>query len=129
MIATDSDPQNVTTTDNPQPTDTLNGASDSSSFQQSAGPEVLNQQRTLQVTETGKPIAAKKQTNATAAVVFVVISSVVLIMIASSVFKWVMKRPEPTPEEKAEADTESEKKPKVEVIRPHKKVPRSKRHK
>jgi len=120
--------ENVTATDNPQQVDSVNSSSsDASLFQESAGMEALNQKRELQVVQTGKPIATTKAPNTTAVVVFVVIASILLIMIAMSVFKWVMKRPEPTPEEKAE--DEAANKPKPEFIRPQKKVPRSKRRK
>ena len=120
--------QNVTNTDNPQTVGGVNSsASDASLFQESAGAETLNQKRELQVVKTGEPLAVKKAPNTAAAVIFVIIASVVLIMIASSVFRWVMKRPEPTVEEKTEE--ENTKKAKPEVIRPQKKLPRSKRHK
>jgi len=132
--------QNAGTTSNPQAVDTSVGASDSNSFQNSAGIETLNQNRPLSVAQTGKPVeSSTASSNNTALMwVFVVVASVVLVMIATSVFKWVMKRPEPVkPEKAAKAEAKPASSSKtteakaVKVVRPKgkKKQPRSKRHK
>lgn len=87
--------QQMNGTDNPQAAqESRVGASNSSQFQESAGPEVLSQNRELQVVNTGKPNDVVKDTGITAgAIAFVVISSAILVFIAMSVFKWVMKQP------------------------------------
>lgn len=122
--------QSADATGNPQAVDGSVGAPDAGSFQRSAGIDSLNQNRPLSVAQTGQPIVATPVKGSSLALmwVFIVVSSVVLIMIASAVFKWVMKRPEP---KKEKAVKPAAKAPKVEVIRPRgkKKQSRSKRHK
>lgn len=88
--------QQMSGTDNPQAAQNSSiGANDASQFQQSAGQDVLSQNRELQVVSTGKPNDPTKESGLTAsAVVFVIVSTIVLVFIASAVFKWVMKRPE-----------------------------------
>ncbi|MDB5182664.1 MAG: hypothetical protein JWO47_448 [Candidatus Saccharibacteria bacterium] len=141
--------QNADGTSNPQSANGDVNGSNSGSFQQSAGTDSLTQSHPISVVQTGQPIKQSSIHGGSLALmwVFIVVASLVLIMIASSVFKWVMKRPEPV-EEKAEkagkpAKAEKEEKtdktdkaapvtmPKVTVVRPQgkKKVPRSKRGK
>jgi hypothetical protein len=124
------------TTGNPQSDNQDVNAINSNSFQQSASPDVLNQNRPLTVTETGKPVTGGAISGGSLALmwVFIVVASIVLIMIASSVFKWVMKKPESTKKKSAGGtDTKKVDKPKATVVtkshKSKKKLSRSKRNK
>lgn len=128
--------QSVTETATPQASSTALSASDGNQFQQSAGADLLNQNRTLQVAPTGQRLSGSTPSGmSTAAIVFIVVASLVLLMIASSVFRWVMKRPEPAPKAPKAEGSDEPKSPAIEVIRPQsvkpskKKLPRSKRKK
>ena len=133
-------PPSVNSTDTPQPTATNVGASDATPFQQSANAEALKQNKAIQVTPNGKRIsgAASHSGMSSSAIIFIIISSVVLVMIASSVFRWIMKRPEPlkannpeapkkTPDIKTEKTDIPAQMPRNTAKK--KKLPRSKRHK
>ncbi len=87
--------QNPGVTDNPQSVDGSVGATDANSFQQSAGIESLDSTRPLSVTQTGKPYTAvsPKASNSTLTWIFIIVCSVILVMVARAVFKWVIKRP------------------------------------
>ena len=135
--------QNAGTTENPQNVDGSVGASKGSSFQQSAGVDSLDQNRPISVVQTGKPVNGTVLHGSSLALmwVFIVVASVLLVLIASSVFKWVMKRPEPIKEKAAkelaaEKITKSDTKMVANAVRPtvvrpqgKKKLPRSKRNK
>jgi hypothetical protein len=101
--------QSAGTTGNPQSETGNVGASDARSFQQSAGADVLRESRPLSVEQTGKPLNGKSVSTGSVALmwVFIVVASIVLILIASSVFKWIMKRPE-VGEAKPDAPTKPE---------------------
>lgn len=129
--------QNLGGTDTPQSAAANIGASDATPFQQSASAEALKQNKAIQVVSNGDPIpsVAAATGMSSTAILFIVVSSVVLVMIASSVFHWIMKRPEPIkgekqkksePETLEESNTVSAEKPKKFK---KKKLSRSKRHK
>ena len=129
--------QNIGGTDTPQSAATNIGASDATPFQQSASAEALKQNKEIQVVSNGDPIpsVAAATGMSSTAILFIVVSSVVLVMIASSVFHWIMKRPEPVKVEKPKK-TESNSPlesytTKVGHLKKtkKKKVPRSKRNK
>jgi hypothetical protein len=127
--------QSAGTTGNPQSVNGSPTASDSSAFQQSAGVDALTQKnKSLSVERTGKPISGSAVSAGSAVLmwVFIIVASIVLIMIASSVFKWIMKRPEPVKEKSEKPKAKAEfNAPPITVIRPKskKKQPRSKRKK
>jgi|GEM_PF-5212885 len=122
--------QNVSNTASPQSTDTSIGASDSNQFQKSADASALNQNKTVTVAPNGQPLSSAKSTGSTAAsILFVVVASLALLLLASSVFRFVMKRPDPVP--KAPARPKEEKKPAVATTKKKgkSKKSRSARHK
>ncbi len=84
-------------TDNPQVVPKVeNPANDASRFQQSAGSDVLTQKnQALSVEKTGEPINTAVTTDgaSVAVVLFVIISSVTLVLVALYVFRAVLKRP------------------------------------
>jgi hypothetical protein len=134
--------QSADGTSNPQSVNGNIEGNNSGSFQQAAGADSLSKSRPISVVQTGQPIKGSTIHGGSLVLmwVFIVVASIVLIMIASSVFKWVMKHPDPAKEktekpaktDKAEKAVEAAPKtPKVEVVRPQgkKKVPRSKRNK
>lgn len=87
--------QGADTTGNPQ-ADTGNiGASDSSSFQQSAGVDVLSKNQTLTVQETGQPIYVATPISSSSTLLWVIIlTSVVAFAIAAVIiYRWVTQRP------------------------------------
>jgi len=130
-MATNSDltpSQNAGSTGNPQTVDGNVGSTDSGTFQQSAGLETLSQNRPISVEQTGTPLKGNVAQDGSAILmwVFIVVASVLLIMIASSVYKWAMKRPKFVEKEKVVS-----KAPSVKAKRPQgkKKLSRSKRSK
>jgi hypothetical protein len=116
--------QSVNGTDTPQAAANI-GASDASPFQQSASADALKQNKAIQVTPNGNAITGSSNNAgmSATAIVFIVVSSIVLVMIASSVFRWVMKRPEPVKVEKPEKALQ------LKLKKDKKKLPRSKRRK
>ena len=121
--------QNTNSTTNPQSVDGSLVPNDSSSSQQSAGIDTLSQNHPISVVQTGQPVGkdAAQSNTAAAMWVFVIVSSVVLVMIASSVFKWVMKRPDPA-QEKNEKTAGKPSDAKAINPKSKKKKSRSKRH-
>lgn len=131
--------QNLGATDTPQAASTI-GASDASPFQQSANADALKQNKTIQVAPNGRPITGTtfKSGMSGTAILFLIVSSVVLVMIASSVFRWIMKKPETVKAVKSKkTKVETAKEPVVATVtqpeksktRHKKKLSRSKRHK
>ncbi len=153
-MATNSDltpVQNAGSTGNPQTVEGAVGTTDPSTFQQSAGVDSLDQNHSISVVQTGRPVSARStQGNSSGLMwVFIIISSVLLIVTAIAVFKWVMKRQEPIKDTilkennnqkivkkvKTTKTTKTVKaepqnvKPTVAIPRGKKKLPRSKRNK
>lgn len=131
--------QSAGTTGNPQ----NEGASDSASFQQSAGVDTLSENRPLSVAQTGNTVKGPVTHSGSLMLmwIFVVVATIVLVMIARLVFKWVMKRPDPvidTNQVSKKADktkkatkTDTVVSAPIPIVRPQskKKLPRSKRNK
>ncbi|CAN5411328.1 hypothetical protein BH10PAT3_BH10PAT3_5310 [soil metagenome] len=128
--------QNAGSTDNPQAAQNTPEVNDASQFQKSAGTDVLSENHPVEVAKTGRPVSGQKAAGMSASVIlFIIVSSIVLLMVASSVFRWVMKRPEPVKADKTKENLkdkpEAEPKRPIEVVRPQgkKKLSRSKRNK
>lgn len=100
-----ADGSGLTTTDNPQTVpEVQDTGNDAAQFQQSAGSDVLTQSQPLTVQKTGEPInsGAVADGMSAAVLMFVVVSSVVLVAVAAYAFRAVLKRPD-KPNEPAEA--------------------------
>jgi len=120
--------QNDISTTNPQSAGGSLLPNQTSSFQQSAGTDSLSQNHQISVVQTGQAVKETAPNNTTTLMwVFVVVASIVLIMITSSVFKWVMKRPDS--EKPKEESKVKQAETKALNRKSKKKLPRSKRHK
>ena len=100
-----ADGETFEATDNPQDVPKAqNAGNDAAQFQQSAGSDVLTQSQPLTVQKTGDPISSGTFADGMSAAVlmFVVVSSVVLVAVAAYAFRAVLKRPD-IPNEPAEA--------------------------
>lgn len=131
--------QDISGTNNPQGAQSMPAGNEAAGFQNSAGSDVLAQNRSLQVVTTGDPVTGVQKANdgmSGTVITLIIVTSIILLVLAGLVYRIVMKRPgpevaKPKTKAKAEATEEPEARPVVKVTRPRgkKKPSRSKRHK
>lgn len=124
--------QGVNNTSNPQPGTRNPGASDSSTFQQSAGLDVLNENQTLTVANNGDPIqTAKPKESAFMNGWFIAAVAVFVVVVAIVIWKSI-RRPALSEEQDSESGSDFQKAVENRAItqaKGRKKQSRSKRHK